>query len=104
MLSRDPRYRFHIMTSGSGPRVRLEDGLDVMDPALEWAFGTGRQAVTFVTRVNRKWYLEHYATLSSDLVFKTRLPSLETPIAQPTGWIRNQRPGANASTECIRVK
>ena len=26
---------------------------------LEWAFGAGRQAVTFVTRVNSQWFLEH---------------------------------------------
>lgn len=26
---------------------------------VEWAFGAGRQAVTFVTRVNEDWYLEH---------------------------------------------
>ena len=29
---------------------------------MEWAFGTGQQAVTFVTKVNKDWYVEHYST------------------------------------------
>ena len=33
-----------------------------MDIPVEWAFGAGQQAVTFVTRVNQDWYLEHYLT------------------------------------------
>jgi predicted CXXCH cytochrome family protein len=33
-----------------------------MDLPLEWAFGAGRQAVTFVTRVSQDWYIEHFAT------------------------------------------
>lgn len=32
----------------------------MMDLPLEWAFGGGEQAVTFVTRVSEDWYLEHY--------------------------------------------
>ena len=41
-------------------RVRATDGQDRMDLPVEWAFGSGQQAVTFVTRVNEDWYLEHY--------------------------------------------
>jgi len=33
-----------------------------MDLPIEWAFGAGRQAVTFVTRVDKDWYVEHYST------------------------------------------
>ncbi len=33
-----------------------------MDLPLEWAFGAGRQAITFVTRVNPDWYVEHYGS------------------------------------------
>jgi hypothetical protein len=61
-LSRDPRYRYSILPEQGGPRVHIEDGIDKMDLPLEWAFGAGRQAVTFVTRVNRDWYVEHFAT------------------------------------------
>ncbi|MEO8053457.1 MAG: multiheme c-type cytochrome [Acidobacteriota bacterium] len=36
-----------------------------MNLPLEWAFGGGDQAVTFVTRVDEDWYLEHYLTYYS---------------------------------------
>ncbi|PWU04045.1 MAG: hypothetical protein C5B51_17605 [Terriglobia bacterium] len=36
-----------------------------MDIPMEWAFGAGQQAVTFVTRINEDWYLEHYLTYYS---------------------------------------
>src|SRR5579864_4525846 len=61
-LSRKPDYQFEFLSSGSTLRVRIADQIDVMDLPLEWAFGAGRQAVTFVTRVNQEWYLEHYAS------------------------------------------
>ena len=61
-LLRDARYRYDILPTGAGLRVQIEDGVDRMDLPLEWAFGAGRQATTFVTRVNRDWYVEHYAT------------------------------------------
>ena len=38
-----------------------------MDLPMEWAFGAGRQAVTFVTRVDKDWYVEHYSTYYSAL-------------------------------------
>jgi Cytochrome c554 and c-prime len=61
-LSRTPGYQFDFLRSGSEFRVRIADQVDVMDLPVEWAFGAGRQAVTFITRVNQEWYLEHYAT------------------------------------------
>jgi hypothetical protein len=61
-LSRDGRYRYSILPASEGLRVQIEDGVERMDLPLQWAFGAGRQAVTFVTRVNRDWYVEHYAT------------------------------------------
>jgi len=33
-----------------------------MELPLEWAFGAGRQAITFVSRVSEDWYVEHYAS------------------------------------------
>jgi hypothetical protein len=59
---RDPSYQFEVLRSGAELRVRIADQTDVMDLPVEWAFGAGRQAVTFVTRVNQDWYLEHYSS------------------------------------------
>jgi hypothetical protein len=61
-LTRGAQYRFEILNSPPGLRVRINDAKDVMDLPLEWAFGAGSQAVTFVTRVNQDWYVEHYAS------------------------------------------
>jgi hypothetical protein len=59
-VRRGPAYRFYFRRSGAEIRIRATDGKDVMDIPVEWAFGAGKQAVTFVTRVNPEWYLEHY--------------------------------------------
>jgi hypothetical protein len=61
-LSRAQQYRYEILRAENGLRVHIDDGTDLMDLPLEWAFGAGRQATTFVTRVNQDWYVEHYAT------------------------------------------
>ncbi len=60
MLTRGPRFGFQFRRQDSELRVRATDGDAVMDIPVEWAFGAGEQAVTFVTRVNADWYLEHY--------------------------------------------
>jgi hypothetical protein len=54
-----PPYRFEYKRTPQELRVRAFDAENVMDIPLEWAFGAGEQAVTFVTRVNEDWYLEH---------------------------------------------
>lgn len=51
-------YRFYLSATG----VHLADAQDTMQLPLEWAFGAGRQAVTFATRANRDWYIEHFAS------------------------------------------
>lgn len=66
-LARGRDYQFEFLCAPPAFRVRIFDRVDVMDLPVEWAFGAGRQAVTFVTRVNREWYIEHYATYYSAL-------------------------------------
>jgi hypothetical protein len=61
-ISRPPRYRYEILRVQNGLRVHIDNGADLMDLPLEWAFGAARQAVTFITRVNQEWYIEHYAS------------------------------------------
>jgi len=64
-LSRGSGYRYEILPTRSGLRVHIADGTDLMDLPLEWAFGAGRQATTFVTRVNQEWYVEYYTSFYS---------------------------------------
>jgi len=64
-LRRSPNYRFEFLHSAGEFRTRILDATDVMDLPMEWAFGAGRQAVTFVTKVNKDWYVEHYSSYYS---------------------------------------
>src|SRR5215831_1706319 len=59
-LTREGRFRFQFRQADGEIRVRATDGEGIMDVPIEWAFGAGVQAVTFVTRVSSDWYLEHY--------------------------------------------
>ena len=61
-LERKPGYRFEFFRAAGELRARIRDRADVMELPMEWAFGAGAQAVTFVTRVNQGWYVEHYST------------------------------------------
>jgi hypothetical protein len=64
-LRRSPNYRFEFLRSAGELRTRILDAVNVMDLPMEWAFGAGRQAVTFVTKVNQDWYVEHYSSYYS---------------------------------------
>jgi hypothetical protein len=61
-VTRNPGYGFEIFRVGDALRTRISDGAQIMDLPMEWAFGAGQQAVTFVTKVNKDWYVEHYST------------------------------------------
>jgi hypothetical protein len=50
------RFRFDRFT------VRIDNGEDVLAVPMEWAFGSGAQAVTFVSRGDDRHFLEHYLT------------------------------------------
>ena len=62
LFARAPSYRFRFSRGPAGFAIRLTDGTEVMDLPVEWAFGAGGQAVTFVTRASKDWYVEHFAS------------------------------------------
>lgn len=59
-LLRAPNYHFQFSLSSDGFKAQVFDAHSVVEIPVEWAFGAGEQAVTFVTRVREDWYLEHY--------------------------------------------
>lgn len=61
-LTRKPVYRFEFSRAGGVLETRIFDGAQLIELPMEWAFGAGQQAVTFVTKVNKDWYVEHYST------------------------------------------
>lgn len=64
-LERKPQYQFQFSLSPKEFLVRVFDTKNVIAIPIDWAFGAGQQAVTFVSRINRDWYLEHYFTYYS---------------------------------------
>jgi hypothetical protein len=59
-LYRPPRYRFDFSDRDGVIAVKVSAGPEAVGLPIEWAFGAGRQAVTFVSRWDEDWYLEHY--------------------------------------------
>src|ERR1051325_3747212 len=59
-LFRPPRYRLDFSRRGGAFSVRVSDGSDSIELPVEWAFGAGQQAVTFVSRIDEGWHIEHY--------------------------------------------
>jgi hypothetical protein len=59
-LYRPPRYRFDFSDRDGFFAVTVSAGSERVELPIEWAFGAGRQAVTFVSRWDEDWYLEHY--------------------------------------------
>lgn len=64
-LERKPQYEFRFSLTPKEFVVRIFDAKNVIEIPIDWAFGAGQQAVTFVSRINQDWYLEHYFTYYS---------------------------------------
>src|SRR5262249_19862488 len=65
-LLRAPEFRFQFFRAGGELRVKADDGRFVTELPLEWAFGAGRQAVTFVSRVSPEFHLENSFSYYAD--------------------------------------
>lgn len=66
-LTRPPNYRFRFQLAMKELRIQAHDDKDVMDVPVDWALGAGEQAVTFVSRINQDWFVEHYFSYYSAL-------------------------------------
>ena len=59
-LERKPGYRFRFSLDKGVFQVRVSDATDELTAPIEWAFGAGEQAITFASRINQDWFVEHY--------------------------------------------
>ena len=59
-LLRPPRYRFQFGIAGGQFNMAISDGAASRSMPVDWAFGAGSQAITFVSRLSTEHYLEHY--------------------------------------------
>ena len=105
-LVRNPEYRYDFAFAPPDFRIRIRDAADVMELPVEWAFGAGRQAVTFVTRVNKDWYVEHYATYYPALRSYSSTPGQDvlrpTSLADAAGVVWKIHDPVTGIAECFQ--
>ena len=75
----------YTFLKGPPLQIRIRDAKNEMILPLEWAFGAGRQAVTFVTRVNSQWFLEHSTSYYSATKHSAVTPGQGTTPPLPQG-------------------
>ncbi len=56
----DGEFRYRFVNDGAALEAVVSDGRQQRLLAVDWAFGAGDQAVTFVSRLDDDWYLEHH--------------------------------------------
>src|SRR5262245_26765447 len=61
-LKRPPNFQFTFELDANQFKVRISDGKNGAEMPIEWAFGSGTHAVTFVSQVDEDSYVEHYFT------------------------------------------
>lgn len=97
-----PAYRFEFL---SGPKVRISTPEQTVESPIEWAFGSGVQAVTFVSRVDRNYYLEHFHTYYTVLKALSPTPGQESlkpiNIAESAGLLYKTRDPATGIDGCF---
>lgn len=59
---RPPGFRFVFSSRDGAVHMEASSEDDHLEMDVEWAFGAGSQGVTFVSRGNEAWYLEHSMT------------------------------------------
>ena len=65
-LERPPGFRLQLLNGGGQWRLRADDGRYGSEAPVEWAFGAGDQAVTFLGKVTGDYYLELSLSYFSD--------------------------------------
>jgi hypothetical protein len=98
-VRRGSNYHFRLEMTDGAMTVRADDGLYTIALPVEWAFGAGDHAVTFVSKVSNDYYLEHafsyYPALKAlDLTPRheiLRADTLNQAMGQP---IKTRGPGA----------
>ena len=104
-LTRPPEYRFRYRKEAGQITVQADDNEYVMELPIEWAFGAGDHGVTFVSRMNRRTYLEHafsYYSTSDSLELTTGHESIRPEtLLQATGLSYTVQGPGNSISDCF---
>ena len=63
--SRPPDFQFQLTRTADGLRMRASRGGQFVELPVDWTFGAGDHAVTFVSQADGETYLEHYLSYFS---------------------------------------
>jgi hypothetical protein len=66
-LVRPPGFRYRYIQDGAKLEAEASFGDMARRTVVDWAFGAGDQAVTFVSQTDDRWYVEHYWTFYSSI-------------------------------------
>jgi hypothetical protein len=65
-LQRPPNFHFRFGRTPQGIQVQADDSKYLTKLPVDWAFGAGRHAVTFVGKASDELYIEHSFTYYAD--------------------------------------
>jgi hypothetical protein len=65
-LQRAPNYHFRFVRTPQGIQVQTDDSMYLTKLPVDWAFGAGTHAVTFVGKASDELYIEHSFTYYAD--------------------------------------
>src|SRR6266700_1582391 len=65
-LQRPPNFRFRFVRTPQGIQVQADDSKYLTKLPVDWAFGAGAHAVTFVGKASAELYIEHAFTYYPD--------------------------------------
>jgi hypothetical protein len=65
-LQRPPNFHFRFVRTPQGIQVEADDSRYLTKLPVDWAFGAGAHAVTFVGKASGELYIEHSLTYYSD--------------------------------------
>jgi len=105
-LRREPAYRFRFSLQPDQLLVTVFDARNFLDIPVQWAFGAGEQAVTFVSRIDQNWYLEHYFTYYTSIRKMGATPGHQDrePASLPdaAGFVYKSRDPATGILKCFQ--
>ncbi|HEY2017354.1 MAG TPA: multiheme c-type cytochrome [Bryobacteraceae bacterium] len=105
VLHRSPAYDYRFSLQGGQLAVRVVDPANFLDIPIQWAFGAGAQAVTFISLIDRDWYLEHYFTYYGALGAMGITPGQQdrvpASLADAAGLVYKSRDPATGIVKCF---
>lgn len=105
VLRRPPAYDFQFSRTSEGMAVLVADARTYLKIPLPWAFGAGRQAVTFLCRIDRIWYLElyfsYYPALAGMGVTPGHLGRTARTLAEAAGLVYKSLDPASGVVACF---